>query len=171
MSKILIAFFSRADENYFNGRLKYIAKGNTEKVAEVIQTITGGDLFKIEPKEKYSKDYNECIAQAQADLRNDVRPELEDYLDSIDEYDEIYLGYPIYWGTYPVAVSTFLEKYSFKNKVIHPFCTHEGSREGQSITYLKQDCKGAIIKEPLAIQGFKADYCQLEVKEWIEKGK
>ena len=78
----LIAYFSRADENYFNGTLKYIEKGNTEIAAETLQKLSGADLFQIQPVQPYSKDYNECIAEAQADLRRDARPELKEYPDS-----------------------------------------------------------------------------------------
>lgn len=98
MSKILIAYYSRADENYLNGALRYIKKGNTEKVAEHIQRRIGGDLFKIEQIQPYSKDYNSCIAEAQEDLKRNARPQLKAYPDSIDDYTDIYLGYPIYWG-------------------------------------------------------------------------
>lgn len=102
MSKKLIAYYSRADENYVNGQLKYLKKGNTEIVAEKIAEILGknnADLFKIEQQTEYSKDYNECIEQARNDKRNGVLPELKAYPESLDEYDEIYLCYPNYWGT------------------------------------------------------------------------
>ena len=88
----LIAYFSRADENYFSGALRVIPKGNTEIAAEMLQTITGADLFKIEPLIPYSKSYNECINQAQEDQRRNARPELVKYPDSLDPYDTIYLG-------------------------------------------------------------------------------
>lgn len=96
MSKKLITYYSRADENYVNGQIKNLEKGNTEIAAEIISRLTGADMFKIEQKKPYAKDYNECIAQAQADQKNDARPELVAFPDSIDEYDEIYLGYPNY---------------------------------------------------------------------------
>lgn len=94
MSKKLIAFYSRADENYVNGLIKNLEVGNTEIAAGIIKELTGGDLFKIEQQSPYSKNYNECIAQAQADQQQNMRPELKSYPESIDEYDVIYLGYP-----------------------------------------------------------------------------
>ncbi len=90
----LIAYFSRADENYFNGTLKYIEKGNTEIAAETLQKLSGADIFRIQPVQPYAKDYNECIAQAQADLRRNARPELKEYPESLDGYDTIYLVIP-----------------------------------------------------------------------------
>ena len=100
----LIAFFSRRDENYVNGLIKVLNRGNTETAAAVLQKLTGADLFQIEPMQPYARDYNECIAQAQEDQKRNARPELKSYPESIDGYDTIYLGYPNYWGTMPMAV-------------------------------------------------------------------
>lgn len=128
----LIAYFSRADQNYFGGRLKNISVGNTEQAARILEKITGADMFKIEPVQPYSKDYNICISQAQEDQLRNARPELTHYPESIDQYDVIYLGYPNYWGTMPMQVFTFLEHFDFSGKTICPFCTHEGSGIGRS---------------------------------------
>lgn len=90
----LVAFYSRADENYFSGSRRYISVGNTEKVANMIAEITGADLFKIEQKVPYAADYDTCIAQAKKDLQEKARPELVSIPGSLKDYDEIYLGYP-----------------------------------------------------------------------------
>lgn len=105
----LVAFYSRADENYFGGSMKYIQIGNTEKAAKMIADMTGADLFKIEQKIPYAADYNTCIAQAKEDKQTGKRPEILNLPQDIDQYDEIYLGYPNYWGTMPMAVYTFLK--------------------------------------------------------------
>ncbi len=94
----LVVYYSRADENYFSGSYRYITEGNTEKVAKMIAEATGADLFKIEQKVPYAADYNTCIGQAKKDLQAKARPELVSVPDSLDDYDEIYLGYPNYWG-------------------------------------------------------------------------
>lgn len=93
----LVAFYSRADENYFGGSMKYIQIGNTEKAAKMIADMTGADLFKIEQKIPYAADYNTCIAQAKEDKQTGKRPEILNLPQDIDQYDEIYLGYPNYW--------------------------------------------------------------------------
>ncbi len=79
MGKTLIAFYSRTDENYVNGQIKTLTVGNTELVAGMLQKLTGADMFKIEQKQPYSKDYNECIEQARADQNQNARPELVSY--------------------------------------------------------------------------------------------
>lgn len=117
MSKKLIAFYSRADENYVNGQIKTLPVGNTEIVAGIIQRLTGVDRFKNEQAQPYAKDYNECVAQAQADQKNNARPALKRCPKSLDGYDTIYLGFPNYWSTMPMAVFTFLERFDFSGKI------------------------------------------------------
>ena len=97
----LVVFYSRADENYFGGQYRFVEVGNTEKVAQMIGEATGAELFKIQQKEPYSPNYKRCIDQAMADKRANARPELVELPKSLDGYDEIYLGYPNYWGDLP----------------------------------------------------------------------
>ena len=162
----LIAYFSRAGQNYVNGTIKHLEVGNTEVAAKLLSGITGGDLFQIVPVQAYSDDYNECIAEAQADQRRNARPELESYPDSLDGYDTIYLGYPNYWGTMPMCVFTFLEHFDFSGKTIKPFCTHEGSGMGRSEADIKRLCPGAKVEKGLSIHGADAAKSEDALKRW-----
>lgn len=168
MERELIAYFSRAGENYFSGSYRHIDVGNTEVVAGMIRDITGADVFKIEMAEPYSDSYDECKAQAQKDQRGNSRPELKSYPEGIDEYDTIYLGFPDYWGTMPMAVFTFLERYDFSGKTIRPFCTHEGSGFGSSLSDLKRECPGAEIGSGLSIQGGSVNGVRGQVEKWVK---
>ena len=163
----LIAYFSRRDENYVSGALKQLEIGNTEVVAGIIKKLTGADMFQIEPKKAYSKDYKACIAEAQADQRSNARPELKAWPEDMEQYDTIYLGYPNYWGTMPMAVFTFLEHYDFNGKTIRPFCTHEGSGLGSSVSDIKRLCPGANVEKGLAIHGSLVNRAEKEVGAWI----
>lgn len=165
----LIAYFSRADENYFSGALRTIPVGNTEVVVGLLEELTEADRFKIDPMQPYSADYNECIAEAQADQRRDARPELREYPDSLDEYDTIYLGYPNYWGTMPMAVFTFLERFDFSGKTICPFCTHEGSGMGRSEADIRRLCPGATVLPGLAIHGSSAAKAGTALEKWLKQ--
>lgn len=167
MADKLVVFYSRADENYVNGLLKMLDIGNTEIAAGIIQRLTGADIFKIEQIKPYSVNYNECIAEAQEDQRRNARPELKKYPGSIDGYEVIYLGYPNYWGTMPMAVFTFLESFDFSGKVIKPFCTNEGSGLGNSIKDIKKLCPNAIVEEGLAIHGGSVRKSQKDIEQWI----
>ena len=164
----LIAFYSRADENYFGGQYRYVKVGNTEKVAKMISDLTGADMFKIEQKVPYSANYKECVAQSVKDLKSKARPELVS-LPNLDDYDEIYLGYPNYCGTMPMAVYTFLEAFDFTGKTIHPFCTHEGSGLSNTVNDIKNTAKGATVTNGLPLFGSDADKAEGIVNDWIKK--
>lgn len=167
MSKKLIAFYSRADENYVNGMLRKLDIGNTELAAGIIQELTGADIFKIEQIQPYSADYNECIEQAQADQRRDARPELKGYPETIEDYDTIYLGFPNYWGTMPMTVFTFLNHFDFSQKIIKPFCTHEGSGMGNSVDDIRKLCPSANVEKGLAIKGSSVERSKSDIEKWI----
>ena len=111
--KSLVIYFSRADENYAVGNIE---KGNTEVIAEYIRDITGADLFKVEPAKPYSKNYKECCDEALEEKRQDARPELKNYLEDISDYEVIYIGSPIYWGTMPMSMFTRVRKIRFYRK-------------------------------------------------------
>ena len=163
----LVAFYSRAHENYFGGSMRYIEVGNTEKIADMIAEITGADLFKIEQKVPYAADYNTCIEEAKKDLQTKARPELVNMPENLDRYDEIYLGYPNYWGTMPMAVYTFLESFDFTGKKIHPFCTHEGSGLSSTERDIKKAAQGADVSKGLSIYGSSVDDAKNIVKGWV----
>ena len=163
----LVAFYSRADENYFGGAYRYIEVGNTAKATKMIAAATGAELFKIEQLQPYAADYNTCIDQAKKDLQAKARPELARTLDSLDGYDEIYLGYPNYWGDLPMAVYTFLEQFDWTGKTIHPFCTHEGSGLSGTERKIQQTCKGANVTRGLAIHGSSVDSAKTAVETWL----
>ena len=169
MAKTLIAFFSRADENFFGGAMRYVKVGNTEIVAGLMKELIDADSFKIEMKDPYSPVYMTCINEAKKDLREGKRPELKSMPESIDEYDTIVLGYPNYWGTMPMAVVSFLEKFDFAGKTILPLCTNEGSGIGSSESDIKKYAKGADVKRGLAVTGSYAAASKEDVREWFEK--
>lgn len=169
MSKKLVVFYSRADENYVNGMIKKLEVGNTEVAAGIIEKLTDAKMFKIEQMQPYSKDYNECIAQAQADQKRDARPELKSYPETLEDYDTIYLGFPNYWGTMPMAVFTFLENFDFSGKRIRPFCTHEGSGLGNSIKDIQRLCPDAKIEKGLAIHGGSVERSERDIEKWIKQ--
>ena len=167
MAKTLIAFFSRADENYFGGAMRYVKTGNTEIVVNDMKEMIEADCFKIEMKNPYSPVYMTCIEEAKRDLRAQARPELTNYLESIDDYDTIILAYPNYWGTFPMAVATFLEHYDFTGKTIFPLCTNEGSGMGGSENGIRKLTPGADVKKGLPITGSRAAQSKADVQKWF----
>lgn len=169
MSNKLVAYYSRADENYVSGTLKTLSVGNTEIAAEMIKDLTGADIFKIEQQTPYSKGYNTCIDEAKADQQKNARPKLKNYPDSLDGYDVIYLGFPNYWSTMPMAVFTFLEHFDLSGKTVKPFCTHEGSGMGKSLSDIKKLCPNSTVKDGLAVYGSRVEKSKEDIERWLNK--
>ena len=165
---ILIAYFSRAGENYRNGDVIFLEEGNTEVIAKKIAVISDGELFQIKQTVPYSDDYQTCVDESKEDKAKNARPELVDCIASIDEYDIIFLGYPNYWGSLPMCVMTFLEKFDFTGKKIYPFCTHEGSGFGHSINEIKNICPGANVGSGLSVIGSEAQDYNVAVRNWVD---
>lgn len=167
MANKLVAFYSRAGENYFGGAYRTVSVGNTERAAKLIAEATGAALFKIEQKVPYSGDYRACVAEASRDLRANARPELVSLPETLDGYDEIYLGYPNYCGTMPMAVYTFLEAFDWAGKTIHPFCTHEGSGLSGTERDIAKAAKGAKVAKGLALHGSHIDGAKAAIARWV----
>ena len=168
MENILIIYYSRKGQNYYAGSIRNLPKGNTEIAAEFIRSAVGGDLFEIDTVKPYSADYTTCTQEAQAELRSNARPELKEYPDSLDGYDTIFVGYPNWWGTMPMAMFTFLERYDLTGKRIIPFCTNEGSGMGNSEWDLKKICAGATVEGGLAIRGCETEKSEKKIADWAK---
>lgn len=139
--------------------------GTTKAVAQKIQKLTGGDLLRIREKDKYTSDYDKLTKIAKKEIKNNTRPKVTTEARNIKSYDVIYVGYPIWWGTTPRVVNTFLEKYNLKGKTVIPFCTSGGSDIKGSLSDLKKSCKGAKLKS-----GYTADSGSTsEIKKWLTK--
>lgn len=166
--KTLVAFFSRADENYAVG---YIKKGNTHIVAEMIAAETEADMFHIETVNPYPANYNECIEVAKREKQSKARPEIKGDV-RVEDYDVIFLGYPNWWGEMPMAVYTFIEKHNWQNKIVIPFCTHEGSGLSSTERRIQSACEGATVMKGIAIRGYTAqneqETTRKTVQTWIK---
>lgn len=124
--------------------------GNTEEMASYIAEQVGGDLLEIEPKTAYPTDYNETGDIAKVERDENTRPEIANLPASIDEYDTILVGYPIWWHTAPMIIGTFLESYDLTGKEIYPF-TQSASMDteqfNQSIEFVREVSKGATVHD------------------------
>ena len=169
MPNNLIIYYSRAGENYVNGSVQVLEKGNTEVVAGYIQKAVGGDLFRVETVEEYPADYYACIEVAKTETKAGTRPALKAYLDSLDGYDNIFVCGPIWWGTYPMAMFSLLERLDWKGKKVLPLTTHAGSGLASCERDLKKTCKGAKVGKGLAVHGADAAKSQKAVADWARK--
>lgn len=168
-TNVLVAYFSRADENYNVGT---ISVGNTQIIAEYIAEQVGADSFHIETVTPYPADYDDCCDVAKQELADKTRPEINGSVENMDSYDIVFLGYPIWWGDMPMAVYTFMESYDFSDKVIIPFNTHEGSGSSGTYSKIKSALPNANVLDGMAIQGktaqaFNSD-TQQTVRSWLD---
>lgn len=167
--KCLIAYYSREGNNYVSGKIVNLPIGNTKVVANMIQEMTGGDLFRINTVKSYPEDYTETTDVAKKEQDDNARPQLSSYVDNMDSYKLIFLGYPNWYGTMPMSVFTFLEKYDFSDKTIIPFCTHEGSGLGRSEKDIAKLCPKATLLKGLAIHGSRVSAAKIDVTNWLNK--
>lgn len=167
--KSLSVYYSRKGSNYVGGSIVNLPIGNTEVIARKIQNLTGSDLSQIETVKPYPEDYTETTRVAQDELSSNARPELTETVTDMASYEVIYLGYPNWWGTMPMAVFTFLESYDFSGKTIVPYCTHEGSGLGNSERDIKKLCPIAKVLPGLAIKGGTVGSADKDLESWLKK--
>ena len=155
--KILVAYFSHS--------------GNTREIANQIHKSVGGDIFEIQSVKPYPHDYDAVVEQAKQELESGYKPALKTKIENIKSYDLVFIGYPIWWGTVPAPVRTFLSEYDFSGKTIVPFCTHEGSGLGRSVTDISKLCPKSTLLDGVAIRGRDVKTAQNKVSEWLQKIK
>lgn len=167
---ILIAYFSRAGENYNVGT---VSEGNTAKLAREIAVQTGGDLFEIVPETAYPVSYEEMLDVATKERTNDERPAIQSTIENFDSYDTIFIGYPIWWGDLPMILHSFMESYDFTGKTVIPFNTHEGSGQAGTQSAIADKLSSAEVLQGFAMKGSTAqelpcDGTDTTVKSWLD---
>ena len=164
----LVTYFSHAGENYNVG---VVEEGNTAKLAKVIAEQTGAELFEIVPVVDYPQSYDECLEVATAEQREGARPEYVGDIENWDQYDTVFIGYPIWWGEIPNIVYTFMESHDFAGKTVIPFNTHEGSGQSHSQRDIVNTLPDATVLQGLAVRGATAqndaDATAKAVTDWL----
>ena len=179
-NKILIAYFTWSDNTIVENpdsidvdaetSASVLSPGNAELIANWIAEKTGGNLFSIKTQRKYSSDYDECLNQARRERDNNERPALVGRVNNIDDYDVIFLGFPNWWYTCPMAVFTFVESYDLSGKTIIPFCTHGTGGLSRTIRDLKnilpENCE---VLEPIGVYRPEVKNSKSRVLDWLKK--
>ena len=163
-SKAAVVFFSRAGENYEVG---VVDEGSTSIIAHSIAGKVVSDVFEIVPAEEYPFGYDDCLARAQDERNSKARPALSDPFAGFDQYDTIYLGYPIWLEDLPMIVYSFVESKNWAGKKVMPFCTFGSSGLCGTVNTLKTLCTGADVKEGLGIKGADAQAFTMDVDKSI----
>lgn len=175
---ILIAYFTWAENTHVENpdeidvdattSASVLPPGNAAKLAGWIQEQTGGELFSIVVKEPYSSDYDECLDRAAEEEARDDRPELVNHVENMEKYDVIFLGFPNWWYTVPMAVHSFMEEYDFAGKTVIPFCTHGTGGLASTIQDIKKDLPDSTeLREPIGVYRPDVDSAQESINEWL----
>jgi flavodoxin len=151
--RVLLAYFSRPGENYWNGGRRNLRVGNTEVLAAMIAERLGGDAHRIEAADPYSDDYDETVERNVREQDADARPAIANPLESIDGYHTVLLASPIWNVRPPMIMSSFAERYDFAGKTVLPVTTHAMSGLGTSAEDYARTCRGARIGDGLAVRG------------------
>ena len=167
---VLVVYFSHAGENYNVG---VIEEGNTAKMGKIIAEQMNADIFELVPVVEYPMDYDSCLDVATEEQRTDARPEYVDEIENWEQYDTVFIGYPIWWGEIPNIVYTFMEAYDFTGKTVIPFNTHEGSGQARSQRDIEELLTNATVLKGLAVRGSKAqkdaEGTGADVANWLKQ--
>lgn len=162
----LVVYFSRIGEQYSVG---VIEQGNTAIVAEMVAEYTGADVFEITPAEdRYPTDnYRALTDIGLQEQKDNARPAIASEIENFDEYDTVFLGYPIWWGDLPMILYTFLETHDFTGKTVIPFCTHGGSQMAGTEAKIERTVTADAVLNGLAIAGTDAQNNRDRVRETV----
>ena len=166
---VLVVYFSRTGENYNVG---VIEEGNTAKMAKIIAGQTGADLFEIVPEVPYPEDYDSVLPIATQEKNEDARPAYLGDVENWDQYDTVFIGYPIWWAGMPCIMYTFLENHDFTGRTVIPFNTHEGSGQAGTQQDMEGRLSGITVLQGLAVRGSKAqndaEGTGSDVADWLK---
>ena len=143
--------------------------GNSQVIAQMIQNAVGGDILSINTEEKYPSSYSATVSAASKEMKLAELPHLMDMPESLEEYDTIFLVYPLWWFTIPKPVEAFLSNYDLSGKTLIPVVTHGGSGAGSSIEDIKAVCNAVVVETPLEIYCDDVPQCRDAVTDWLKE--
>lgn len=173
-SKILVAYFTMPEDgsDADAGASRVVTadgkvQGNVEYFANIIAGETGADMFRIETAEQYPGDHEPLVDQAAEERDSGARPELASHIENLDDYDIIFIGYPIWWYDMPMAMNTFFEEYDFGRKTIVPFSSHGGSGFSSTIEQITEYEPNAKLLDGFTVSREDVPNSGDELKAWL----
>jgi flavodoxin len=169
MAKNLVVFYSRKGENHSPTGIQILEKGHTAYAAEFIAKAVDADIFEIDTAKPYAANYRECCMEAVQEIKSKARPEIKGFVESIAEYDTVFVCFPCWCGTAPMCVFTFLEHYNWTGKKVLPLCTNEGSGLANAPRDIANACQGAMIGEGLSVRGHQVRDSEELIAAWAKE--
>lgn len=178
-SNILIAYFTWAENTIVANpdavdvdavtSASVLDPGNVARMASWIQRETGGDLFSIQVTDPYSSDYDECLNRAADEKADNARPTLKGKVENLDKYDTVFLGYPNWWYTAPMAIFSFIEENNLAGKKIVLFCSHGTGGLARSVRDIREALPESVEVERNVLGIYRNDIPDVEarVKNWL----
>ena len=167
--RILLAYFSRPGENFWNGGRRDLEVGNTEVLARTISARLDCEAHRIEAGDPYPESYDATVLRNVREQDADARPAIAGPLRSIDDYDTVLLASPIWNVRAPMVMTTFVESHDVSGKTVVPVTTHAMSGLGTTPEDYAQSCRGARIGPGLAVRGEKARTARADVDSWLRR--
>lgn len=167
--RTLVAFFSRAGENYHYGGRAWLDVGNTEVVVGYLSSLVEVDVYRIVPVDAYPTDYEETVAQNVREQASDARPRISDALPDLAGYDRVILASGVWNVRPPMIMRTFAEALDFTGITVHPLTTHAGSGLGRAPEIYRLACPGATLADGLSIRGEEAQASEPLVRAWLQR--
>lgn len=144
--------------------------GNTQYVAMEIQEKMNADIFRIEPETSYTTNHEELVDIASKEQAENTRPAIKDKISDFEQYDTIFVGYPIWWSDLPMIMYSFFDEYDFSDKTVIPFSTHGGSGLADTIsTIQKLEPNASVYEQGLSISRNNVENSSEEISQWLEK--
>lgn len=147
----------------------YSRSGNTQAIANHIVSLTGADLFRIETVTPYPEQYRATTEIAKEEKNSNARPPIEGGVENIDQYDTVFIGFPVWWGTYPMAMATFLEAHDLDGRIVIPFCTHGGGGVDQGFNDVRSLSPRSVHRSGLSLNGNRANSAKDEIEKWLRE--
>ena len=165
MSKSIVIFFSHAGDNYSVGNIEV---GNTKIVADYISEITGADQFEIVTHKYDGMAYTPLINLAKEEANNGELPPYEGLAPDLSQYDTVFIGGPVWWGTYPQVMFTLFKDINLDGKTVIPFTTHEGSGLASCVSDVKKAFPKAKVAQGFSIYGHEVRGGRAKVEKWLK---
>ena len=144
--------------------------GNTQYVAMEIQEKMNADIFRIEPETSYTTNHEKLVDIASQEQEENARPAIKDKISDFEQYDTIFVGYPIWWSDLPMIMYSFFDEYDFSDKTIIPFSTHVGSGLADTISTIQElEPNANVYEQGLSISRNDVENSSEEISQWLEK--